>query len=285
MTRPGDAAPTDLHWFRIAVVGVLAGFTSGLFGVGGGIVMVPGLVLVAGFPQKLATGTSLSAIIPISVAGIAGYASDGEVDWVVAACVTCGAVVGALVGTRLLVRISAPLLQLLFAGAMLAGGAKLLFDEVDALGRGELTLTMAAGLLLLGVASGVLAGLLGVGGGIVIVPLLSIAFGVPHVLAKGTSLAVILPTAIMGTIRNRRTQLTALRPAMGVGMAGVISALLASQISLELDPSVSRALFAVLLVAAAVRLGHTGWVSLREEAGSVSDPPAAPDRTDDRQVG
>src|SRR3546814_283858 len=168
---------------------------------------------------------------------------------------------------------------------MLAGGAKLLFDEVDALGRGELTLTMAAGLLLLGVASGVLAGLLGVGGGIVIVPLLSIAFGVPHVLAKGTSLAVILPTAIMGTIRNRRTQLTALRPAMGVGMAGVISALLASQISLELDPSVSRALFAVLLVAAAVRLGHTGWVSLREEAGSVSDPPAAPDRTDDRQVG
>src|SRR3546814_409178 len=124
---------------------------------------------------------------------------------------------------------------------MLAGGAKLLFDEVDALGRGELTLTMAAGLLLLGVASGVLAGLLGVGGGIVIVPLLSIAFGVPHVLAKGTSLAVILPTAIMGTIRNRRTQLTALRPAMGVGMAGVISALLASQISLELDPSVSRA--------------------------------------------
>src|SRR3546814_20680960 len=81
----------------------------------------------------------------------------------------------------------------------------------------------------------------------------------------------------MGTIRNRRTQLTALRPAMGVGMAGVISALLASQISLELAPSVSRALFAVLLVAAAVRLGHTGWVSLREDAGSVSDPPAAPE--------
>src|SRR3546814_21188023 len=92
---------------------------------------------------------------------------------------------------------------------MLAGGAKLLFDEVDALGRGELTLTMAAGLLLLGVASGVPAGLLGVGGGIVIVPLLSIAFGVPHVLAKGTSLAVILPPAIMGTLRQRPPQPTA----------------------------------------------------------------------------
>src|SRR3546814_7494083 len=118
---------------------------------------------------------------------------------------------------------------------------------------------MAAGLLLLGVASGVPAGLLGVGGGIVIVPLLSIAFGVPHVLANGTSLAVILPTAIMGTIRNRRTQLTALSPATGVAMAGVISALLASQFSLALDPSVSRAMFEVLIVAADVSLGPTGW--------------------------
>src|SRR3546814_850735 len=132
---------------------------------------------------------------------------------------------------------------------------------------------MAAGLLLLGVASGVLAGLLGVGGGIVIVPLLSIAFGVPHVLAKGTSLAVILPTAIMGTIRNRRTQPTALRPAMGVGMAGVISALLASQISLELAPSVSRARLAVLLVVSTARIGQPGWASMGEEPGSLSHPP------------
>ena len=73
-------------------------------------------------------------------------------------------------------------------------------------------------------ATGVLAGLLGVGGGIVIVPVLTIAFGVPLVLAKGTSLLVIIPTAVVGTIRNRSAGLTALRPGLVGGGAGVVSA-------------------------------------------------------------
>jgi len=122
--------------------------------------------------------------------------------------------------------------------------------------------------LLRGLASGVLAGPLGVGGGIIIVPLLSIVFGVPHVLAKGTSLAVILPTAVMGTMRNRRTQLTALRPAAIVGLSGVISALVASRISIGLDPQVSRALFALLLLLVAARLARTGWTARRAAASA-----------------
>lgn len=275
MTSTSDQDSPPIPWGRVVAVGVIAGFTSGLFGVGGGIVIVPALVLLAAFPQKLATGTSLTAIIPISISGIVGYASDGEVDWSAAACIAVGAVVGALVGTKLLVRISAPLLQVLFAGAMLATGLKMFLEEGEAAGRGDLTLVMAGGLVLLGLASGVLAGLLGVGGGIIIVPALSIAFGVPHVLAKGTSLAVILPTAVMGTIRNRRTQLTALRPAIGVGLAGVVSALLASQLSLELDPEISRALFAALLLIVATRLGRTGWVAMREHRSTgpiVAEP-------------
>ena len=84
---------------RIVAVGMIAGFTSGLFGVGGGIVIVPALVLLAGFDQKLATGTSLTAIVPIAISGIVGYAIDGEVDFAAAACIAVGAVVGAVIGT------------------------------------------------------------------------------------------------------------------------------------------------------------------------------------------
>lgn len=276
-TVTGQASlPRSVPWVRVALVGVIAGFTSGLFGVGGGIVIVPALVFLAAFPQKLATGTSLSAIVPISISGIVGYASEGEVDWTAAAWIAAGALAGALIGTRLLVRISAPLLQLLFAGAMAATAVKMFFEEGDAAGRGELTVVMAAGLLLLGLASGVLAGLLGVGGGIIIVPVLSLLFGVPHVLAKGTSLAVILPTAVMGTLRNRRTQLTALKPAAAVGVAGIVSALAATQLSVELDPKVSRGLFAVLLVLVAVRLGRTGWIALRTAAPAPTPLPDQP---------
>ncbi len=131
---------------------------------------------------------------------------------------------------------------------LVAGG------DVDGDGRAALTLGAVAGLLLLGLASGVLAGLLGVGGGVIIVPALTLVFGLPLVLAKGTSLAVIVPTAVFGTIRNRASGLTALRPGLAVGLAGVVSAALASQLSLGLDPELSAALFAVLLLAVAVRL-------------------------------
>jgi uncharacterized protein len=258
-----EAMRTPQGWARIVAVGVIAGFTSGLFGVGGGIVIVPTLVLLAGFPHKLATGTSLTAIVPISIAGIVGYATAGEVDWAAAACIAVGAVAGALAGTRWLVRASTPLLQLGFSAAMLLTAAKLFVDDGSGDGRGALTTGMAFALVGLGLASGVLAGLLGVGGGIIIVPALTLAFGVPLVLAKGTSLAVILPTALIGTARNRRSGLTAIRPAVAVGLAGIGTAYLASKLSIGLDPAISQPLFAGLLALVALRLASTGVATLR----------------------
>jgi uncharacterized protein len=86
----------------IVAVGVLAGFLAGLFGVGGGILIVPGLVLAAGMDQRLAHGTSLAAVLPISLASLVTYATHGNVDWSVAVWLSIGAVGGAVIGTRLL---------------------------------------------------------------------------------------------------------------------------------------------------------------------------------------
>ena len=255
----------------MALVGVIAGLTSGLFGVGGGIVIVPALMALAGFDAKLATGTSLTAIVPISISGAIGYAIADEVDWAAAACVAAGALAGALLGTHLLRRIDAATLQLLFALAMVATAARMVVEAGDGDGRGALTVAGGAALVLVGLGSGILAGLLGVGGGILIVPALTIGFAAPLALAKGTSLAVIIPTAILGTFRNRRVGLTALRPAAVVGCAGIASALLASQISVDLDPELSSRLFAALLVLVAFRLFR---VALR--ARKQGDQPPSP---------
>lgn len=261
------AAPPDreaVPWAAVVGAGLVAGFTSGLFGVGGGIVVVPALALLAHFPPKLATGTSLTAIVPISLAGAIGYATAGEVDVAYAALVAAGALAGAVIGTRWLESISVPALQLAFAALMLVTAVRLVTGgEGDGAGRSDLSPTVVVGLLALGLAAGILAGLFGVGGGIIIVPVLTIALGLPLVLAKGTSLAVIIPTAVVGTLRNRRSGLTALRPGLVVGLAGVVSALAASQLSLELDPDLSALLFAALLVVVAVRLAVT---ARREEA-------------------
>lgn len=260
-------AVADTPWARVVAVGVVAGLTSGLFGVGGGVVMVPALMAVAAFDPKLATGTSLTAIVPISIAGAIGYATAGEVDWGAASALAFGALGGAIVGTRLLRRIDPGTLQLLFALALLATAARMVV-ETGASEHDGVALDVAAvvALAAVGLGSGVLAGLLGVGGGILIVPALTLGFGLPLPLAKGTSLAVIIPTAILGTVRNRTAGLTALAPATAVGLAGVASAFLASQISVGLDGRVSSVLFALLLAAVAVRLVRVA----RREAGASS---------------
>lgn len=270
MTAPSSPPhdPRAVPWGRVAVAGLLAGFTSGLFGVGGGIVIVPALTLLARFPPKLATGTSLTAIVPISLAGALGYATAGEVDLAYGLLLTAGALGGAVLGTRWLRTVSGPALQLGFAALMVVTAVRLVVGgEADGAGRADLSPATVAGLVAVGLAAGVLAGLLGVGGGIVIVPALTIAFGLPLVLAKGTSLAVIVPTAVLGTVRNRSAGLTALRPGIVVGLAGVVTAAVASQLSLALDPHLSAVLFAALLLVVAVRLVATA----RTEDGGRSD--------------
>jgi uncharacterized protein len=241
------ATERESNWLvRAAVLGLVAGFLGGLFGVGGGILIVPALVLVMHMDQRLAHGTSLAAVLPIAVASLIGYTLEGKVDWPVGVLLAIGAVGGAVVGTHVL--------GYVFAGFLLLTAVRLFTDHSSALGRSDLTVGRGALLVLVGVVTGILAGLLGVGGGIVMVPAMIVLFGIPAVVAKGTSLAVIVPTAVMGTWRNRTKHNTDLRVAAAVGMAGIVSAFAASQVSVGLSETTSNVLFALLIAAVAVRM-------------------------------
>ena len=100
---------------RLLLIGLVAGFFSALFGVGGGIVMVPLLVLAAGFAERPATATSLAAIGIVALAGVAGYAFTGRVHPAEAALVGLPAALGAVAGASLQQRIPVRPLSLLFA--------------------------------------------------------------------------------------------------------------------------------------------------------------------------
>lgn len=235
-------------------VGVGAGFFSGLFGVGGGILVVPALVMVLALKQRLAHGTSLAAIVPIALAGVVGFTLDGSVDWPVALALAVGAAGGAAIGTRLLHRLPSHVLVLAFSGLLLATAIRMITDTAEATGRAELDVLMVLALLVLGFFSGVIAGLLGVGGGIVMVPGQVLLFGIPAAVAKGTSLAVIIPTAIVGTASNLRRDNVTLPVAAVVGLSGVASSFVASRISLGLSERTSNLLFAPLAVVVAARM-------------------------------
>src|SRR5204862_483155 len=120
-----------------------------------------------------------------------------------------------------------------------------------AAGRSRFALTVAVGL-----AAGFLSGLFGIGGGggIVIVPVLVVAFGVPSVIAKGTSLLVIIPTAISGTFVNRRRGNVDLAVAAIVGLSGAAAAYGGAKLSAHISSELSSILFGALLMVVAVRL-------------------------------
>ncbi len=245
----------DRPWvLRAVAVGVVAGLASGLFGVGGGIVLVPGLVMLAGLDQRMAHGTSLAAIVPIALAGVLGYASGGEVDGFAALLTAAGVLLGAPVGVHLLGRLPERTLRIGFAVVLLLSAVRLVVSPGDGDGTIAVTLLSGSGFVLTGLAAGVLAGVMGVGGGVIMVPVFTVLFGMPIVLAKGTSLAVIVPGAVLGTYRNRLQGTTDIRLGLTAGLAGVATAALASQISLGLDPFVASASFAALLLLVVARM-------------------------------
>lgn len=247
----GDEAPIRLG--VIAAVGVLAGLLAGMFGVGGGILIVPGLVMGAGMTQRLAHGTSLAAVVPISIASLITYTVNDNVDWNVGIWLAIGAIAGAVIGTKLLDVLPHRTLGLLFAFILLASAVRL-FIATDADGRSAMTVAMALSLVLIGLVTGILAGLLGVGGGIVMVPAMILLFNVPPAVAKGTSAFVIIPTAIMGTWRNRAKRNTHLKAALVIGVAGIVTAAIGGVIADKMSDDVSNVLFASLLTVVAVRL-------------------------------
>jgi hypothetical protein len=105
---------------KLIAIGLGGGLLSGLLGVGGGIVMVPLLVLWAGFAQRDAHATSLGAIIPISIAGIVTYGAAGEVRYGTALALAAGSVLGAPIGARLLARMDERMLKLVFGVFLIA---------------------------------------------------------------------------------------------------------------------------------------------------------------------
>jgi uncharacterized protein len=240
--------------FKLALIGLVAGFFSGLFGVGGGIIIVPLLTLVLGFGQRLASGTSLTAILPTAVAGSVGYLLQGQVNWGVAIALAVGAIAGSLVGSWLLQRISQGVLRWMFIAFQVVMAVRLFFlvPERDA----DLTLDLptAALLVALGVVTGILSGLLGVGGGVIVVPALMVFFGMGDLVAKGTSLIMMIPTSITGTIANVRRGNADVRTALTIGAFAIPASFGGVALAVWLPPLLGSILFGLLLLFTAAQL-------------------------------
>ncbi len=181
-------------------IGFVSGILSGLFGVGGGIVMTPGIQVLMGAEPIVALATPLPVILPTALTGAYTYGRAGEVDvraaaWMVGpgiAAAILGAWLTDLIDTHLLLVVTALLLA--YQAVAILRGARASAPR-KVFGQGT-PLAFAS----IGFAAGFISGLLGIGGGLIIVPLLAGALGMPLKRALGTSLLAIVVLVIPGTV-------------------------------------------------------------------------------------
>jgi len=233
--------------------GVGAGLLSGMFGLGGGIIIVPGLMFALGMDQRRAHGTSLGGVFLISLSSFFSYWTHDHIDWPVVLWLSIGSVAGSLIGAELLARLSKRTLTIAFIGILVIAGVRMFF-KIDASGEMILDGLTAAWLIGIGLVVGALAGMLGIGGGLMTVPILVIFFHVSPAIAKGTSLAVVIPTALVGTLQNLRNKNTDLTAAAIVSSTGIVTAIAGSWIAARMNDAISNFLFAVLLIFIAGRM-------------------------------
>ncbi|HID57574.1 TPA: sulfite exporter TauE/SafE family protein, partial [Candidatus Poribacteria bacterium] len=214
------------------IVGAVIGLLSGFFGVGGGFLLTPTLNILLNIPYNIAVGSGLCQMIGTSTSGLKRHHRLGNISYKLGLIMLGGNIAGVLVGTRLLNRLKSMaqirigsvtvnaldlILNLIFTFLLLGIGVMMGLEAVRRSRREEepevrvkapppkiyiadqvqvsIPMILMAGFLI-----GTMTGLLGIGGGVVIMPIFVYLLGVPTKMAVGTSLFLVLCSALVGTI-------------------------------------------------------------------------------------
>lgn len=248
----GGGRPAGQVWAMLIGVGLVSGLLSGLFGIGGGTIIVPALVLL-GLSQRHAAATSLAAIIPTSISGVISYSTGNDVDWIAALLLACGMVVGSQIGSWLLSRLPEVFLRWAYVVFLVFVIISQLVFTPSRDHTIHMSVVTGVLLVLLGVVIGILSGLLGIGGGAVAVPALSLLFGASDLIARGTSLLAMFPSSIAGTVANLRRGLVHLRNGLAIGITAAVVAPFGTMLAGAVSPRMGANLFALYLFLLLVR--------------------------------
>lgn len=254
----------------IVTLGLMVGVAVGLFGVGGGIVLVPAMVYFLGYDQHLAQGTSLFILLPpIGLGALREYWKNGQVDLRAGILCALGFLLGGYVGGLIAVPLPSVHLRGIF-GSFLILSAVLLWKKVrsappaNSESTGDTTarrnLARDFGITFVAAICGVAAGLVGIGGGVLLVPLLGLVFGFSQHRAQGTSLiALIPPTGILAFLAYAKAGYvsweTGLLLIPGVFLGGIVGGRLARR----LNPRGMRLVFAAAMLLLGLWQVFTAW--------------------------
>lgn len=243
------------------ILGIIAGILSGLFGIGGGIVMVPSLILFFGLDILDANSISLTAmLLPVGALGVWSYYKAGYINIKDSLWISLGLFLGSFVGGELAVTINEKLLKSLYVAILLYIALSYLDvfsyfkkNKVKEEPSGETISRPLIVYVLVGLGAGVFAGLFGKGGGIIIVPMLVAIFHYSAKAAAATSLAALqLPVGLPSVIVYAQDGHFHLLAGVLIALGIVIGAFFGSKIAVKLPTKAFKSIFAVFLIVVAV---------------------------------
>jgi len=237
-------------------VGLLAGVMSGMFGIGGGIVIVPALALLVGFTLVQGVATSLAALLlPVGIFGAWEYYRKGLLNIRAALLIAAGLAITSLVGAQIALNLPKDTFQQIYGVFLILMGVRFLDligrirGKPDAPTERPTRTAKLWELFALGLCAGVLSGMFGIGGGIVIVPALTLILGYEQRLAIGTSLgALLLPVGLPAVLSYAAQGQVDLTTALPVAIGLAIGAFGGARLALNLPPKTVKQLYGAFLI-------------------------------------
>ena len=234
---------------KLFLIGLIGGLLSGILGIGGGIVFVPLLTYFTKEDFKINTGISSLAIVFVASASAVSYLMNGiEISSYVLYLII-GAVIGGYLGSRISKFITSKNLQRMFSVLLLFAAYRMFFGT-NFSSRFEENILLY---ILIGILSGLGSGLLGIGGGIIRIPLLIFFGGIGNLAAQGVSLITAIPSSVAAIIPKLRDR-ELIKRGIIIGIFGIVGSIIGSNIAFVLPQKTLNYSFATFLVLVSINM-------------------------------
>lgn len=249
----------------LVILGIVAGMLSGMFGIGGGAVIVPALIVFFSFELHEAVGTSLAVLVwPVSLFAVLAYYRAKMLKISLAALIAFGLIFGAIAGAQLALSLPGDTLRRIYGAFLLYVGwrfiepRKLIAEQrghplppVEQVPELQAVWYVIVGI---GLVAGVASGLFGIGGGLVIVPILVELLHYDQKRAVGTSLAALLPPVSLGAVISYYDAgKIDVEVALLIGVGLIFGAFAGARIALGLPSSTVKKLYGIFLIIMGLR--------------------------------
>lgn len=244
------------------LIGAVVGTLAGLTGIGGGVFLVPLFVAGLAVSQYEAHGTSLAVIFPMALCSAVVYGVMGYIRWDVFLTLAAGGAVGAFLGARLMKRVSERHLQWLFGLFIICVGFVMILTHSTVsvpMKERELGVLAYFGFVGGGVLAGILSGIMGIGGGVVIIPTMVLVVGMDQHSAQGISLAAIAVISFFGAVTHFRQKTVRTDIAKYVAPSALLYGLLGSFLSDRIDANILREVVGGIMIIAGVLAVFRDW--------------------------